>query len=371
MAGRWAGLAFTLLCPALALESARILNFAEYERSQSARVEQGLHHLEPIQITLEPESQQHIRIGIERLADLSRPVTPFICPCRSCFPDQCKAPPVRPYPLLPLEASYRNAMQGRPPLEVVRANIEAATEGELSTVEELVARVLGKLDQLDTLRDDELTVLVSNFRTSQTSWVLGIQSLAMDYEEWDEDFLVPQDEQRALRAVFLHVLGDAGYRERGQRAVREFGVMLQKQLNKYVEANVQATTGKFIRRVAKLGTEVLITEEEWVARYDEYVAAMRATLHRIATSAMAQPRDIMPSLETLVAATEDYMDQCICESLPQEKAGFTDFLIKEEEKILEKFPHLRKSIFHKVAYHRWRVLPKNRPGLYDKILALV
>ncbi len=188
MAGRWAGLAFLLLCPALALESVRILDLAEYNRRQSSRVEQGLHLLELVQIKPDLESLQHIRIQLERLADLSLPVTPFLYPCHSCLPDQCKAHQVRPYPLLPLAVSYRDAMLGRPPLEVARANIEAATEGELSTVGELVTRVIGSLDHLHALRDDELTVLASNFHTSKTGWVLGVQSLAMDYGSGTKTF---------------------------------------------------------------------------------------------------------------------------------------------------------------------------------------
>lgn len=187
----------------------------------------------------------------------------------------CDAPP---YPYFSLSDERRNELLLRPPPDVLRANIERATNGELATVGELVERVNANIGNLAAVSDNELTLLATNFREPEAGLVAKFRCGPRKYGVWPEDLLVSQDEQRALVAAFIYVQNDDGYFARRnatlQKLVQEHNAKFMQQC----KADTARGTGRFKAKVEQLDLEVILSEAEWLARYEEYVAVLRADL---------------------------------------------------------------------------------------------
>ncbi|KAB5536319.1 hypothetical protein GE09DRAFT_1142161 [Coniochaeta sp. 2T2.1] len=345
---------FLLLSPALAaLHLIYLISVEEYLERRTAGPEREI----PL-FGMDAEQHGHIKTWQKRLLDLS---TPPVGPCRlSPWESICLPPP---YPLFPVVPdTWRNPVILRSPPDVVREYIEKATDGELSTVDELVGKALANLGDLSVLRDNEITLLATNFRWFKTELTFQIGCGPRWYEGgWSEDLLISEDEQRALLAGFLHAIGDEGYIARQHAALqrhiqRRFEPDMRKDIVQQCKAVTQSGAALFQARVAKLDLEVLLSEEEWLARYDEYVAALRAELYAMLPRGSWDFGSLRPALEKIISMAEDMVEERMDANIPKEEPGFCRFLEMEQGDSLSKFPGLRHGVARRLMYWRWKTL---------------
>lgn len=312
-------------------------------------------------LRLDSESQKHVKYWRNRLLDESLQV---VGPCR--LPEdaahECKAPT---FPLFPLPDYYRNALLGRPPPDIVRANIEQATKRELSSVDELIEAVNANLHNLDVLGDDSLALLATNFREPEAGLAVRVGCGPINYGEWPEDLLVSQDEQRALTAGFLYALGDPGYLGRRDAELQQYiKHHVKPRQEEQCQADVRGGANQFRERVKQLDTEVLIPEAEWLARYNEYVAALRAELYGMVSGSKQGWDHFTPKIEDIVSVSEDIVGEMVEEGIPMAEMGFIRFLDENYDEIRREFQELHPGIVRRVAYRRWKTLPQESQAAY-------
>lgn len=306
---------------------------------------------------LDAESRKHIQYWQKRLTDTSLPV---VGPCRiaKSGPHECIAPPLTAFPW---SDSHRNKLLMRPPPDIVRANIQQASNGRLSTVEELVEIVNANLEDLSVLSDDELTLLGTNFAEPKAGLTVTVGCGPIHCDGWHEDLLVSQDEQRALAAGFLHAISDDGFFARRSaalhQAMQDLGYVHDPEpADEECEPRLRGAEDRFIDRVERLNAEVIISETEWLARYEEYVAALRAGIYAVAAGRVRDWEYIRQSLEYVVCAVEDIVEEMIERSIPMVELGFIRFLEENENVIRWELRELRQGIARRVAYRRWKML---------------
>ena len=324
---------FLFINSVLALHMVKVITVNEFTERRASRPEDDI---PLIKLDTETREQLHLQYFLDRLKDKSLHV---VGPCNGVgVGRQCNAPR---HPLFPFPDSYRNKFLSRPPPETVRANIVQATNGKLSTVDQLVERVNANIEDLSALSDNELTVLATNFAGPEAGLIVKMICRSSDYDGWPEDILVSQDEQRALMAGFLYVFGDEGYQAR-QDARRE------------CEACVI-----FGARVEQLVADMFVSETEWLWRYNAYVAALRAELYGMTCGRPRQREDIGPLFEKAISAVEEIVDEIIDKSV-RDEPGFAQFLEEARDGIRFEFPELSPGIVRTLAYRRWRTLSIER-----------
>lgn len=298
-----------LLTQVLSLSYVKILSYDKFVEMVTARARDGKSPGRLVSWRLDSES-------LHAVEHLQQEISSGSWSMSGCSDEQlelqCKAPRTKPHPNLPLTAAERNALLQRPSPEVVRANIQSATRGELSEVCELVERVIDNVHNLDALRDDELAVMASNFHNATTGWVLSSQDLEIDFQEWPTDMLLPEDEARALMASFLHVLTNAEYRDRGEQEIFDWYEREVKPEEVCVtcHADVMEVVERFLYDVAELNKEVLLSESAWIERYEWHVAKLRASFYARARGIPGDPIDgSIASIEEIVSAAEELVDQ--------------------------------------------------------------
>ncbi|KAM7205551.1 hypothetical protein V8F20_003135, partial [Naviculisporaceae sp. PSN 640] len=273
------------------------------------------------------------------------------------------------YPLFPLDEASRNKILGRPPPEVVTENIRIATRGEVKTVTELVD-LSYNLGLLIPHGDDVLTLLASNFHQPTAGFIFnfgcGRELYPAQGGLWPEDMLVSQDEQRALIAAAMFVLSDEEYIT---RRLHEQDTAMRQQEKKVertkavetCEQQMKTGTDLFRERVDALNRDILMREEDWVARYDALVASLRAELYAMA------PREtwikVESSIEEVVAGAEEMVGEMIMEtvkclvrqSYDEYGYGFHRFVPEEIKVIRDKYQPLvlSKGVMSRIAYWRW------------------
>ena len=339
---------FLLISQALAVHLMKIIDVAEYVERRVSQPEENLSLLR-----VDAKPQKAIIRQLNLLMDNSRQV---VGPCHD-LDGVCDAPP---YPLFPFSDGYRNALLQRPPPDVVRANIEKATNGELSTVKELVERVNVNLrnGSLHFVSDNELTLLATNFAEPEAGFVVRVACGPAKYDVWAEDLLVSQDEQRALLAGWLYAMGDDMYLSRRNAAEQQHQDRLgvDSSCGDECKSSVDVGLYRFLARVEQLDAEVVVTETEWLAWYDEYVAALRAFLWNMVPSQAYESEDISASLENLISAAEDQADVIIEGHVPSEEPGYRRFLAETRRAIEHEFPEFRPGMVQRLAYRRWKML---------------
>lgn len=166
---------------------------------------------------LPPSRLEHIQFWADRL--VHQKSLPVSGPCRPSgaidAPRQCRAPP---YPLFPLPEVHRNKLLMRPPPEVVRANIQIATGGLLSTVDEIVQRVNANLNDLGVLGDDVLTLLATNFREPEAGLTVRLAAglLIMMGSGRRISLFLRRSSERCWWRIFM-LLGTRGISRGGMR----------------------------------------------------------------------------------------------------------------------------------------------------------
>ncbi|KAM7217229.1 hypothetical protein V8F06_007412 [Rhypophila decipiens] len=365
-----------------------------------------------------PDSQlHHMSFWFNRLSDAQK-YPQVLGPCRP--PGPLDYPHVSRnterevgYPLFPLDAVSRNKILGRPDPATVKRNIEIATGGRLNTVDEVVNLVNEALRNLNVRNerkdggtgrgesdlgrfiipygDDILTLLASNFHSPIAGLVVqagcGPASVEVQAGLWAEDIFVSMDEQRALVAGALYVIGDRGYIARRDRDLRtaiekeglaqrwdgegddveeedQQGAITRQKQKRKVEETCQREVGtgalSFGERVELLDLDILMDEEEWVIRYEMIVSALRAKLYAMV------PRQAWTEFESkvdeVVSAAEELAGDVIQEhikNLIQEGKGhgdgFQEFLIREAETMRERYRpfELTEAVVGRIAYWRW------------------
>ncbi|KAI2630256.1 hypothetical protein GGS26DRAFT_558521 [Hypomontagnella submonticulosa] len=348
--------------PALAMHLMQVISVAEFVERRLSQPEDDFSIFR-----LNDESQKHIQYWRNRLTDRSLQV---VGPCRLSEddPHECR---VAPYPLFPLPDSHRNALLQRPDPDIVLANIKQVTDGELSTVDELVEKVNANLENLNVLSDDEMTLLATNFAEPKAGLTINVGCGPINYiingTGWPEDQLVSQDEQRALLAGFLYVLGDFGYLMRRDEELKQYIHDHSKPRKKQVqecEASVSGGTGKFRERVEQLDREVIISETEWLARYEEYLAAQRAELYGMVPGGAAEWDRMRSKIENIISIAEDMVEKTINGNIPTAEPGFIRFLDEKGDEIRHEFPGLRPGIVRRLAYRRWKTLSPEKQSAY-------
>ncbi|KAK4216950.1 hypothetical protein QBC37DRAFT_415661 [Rhypophila decipiens] len=355
-----------------------------------------------------PDSQlHHISFWLNRLSDAQK-YPQVLGPCRP--PGPLDYPHVSlnterevGYPLFPLDAISRNKILGRPDPETVSRNIEISTGGRLNTVDEVVNLVNEALRNLNVRNerkeggtgrgesdlgrliipygDDILTLLASNFHSPIAGLVVqagcGPASVEVQAGLWAEDIFVSMDEQRALVAGALYVIGDRGYITRRDRDLRtatekkgleqrwdgEGDITRQKQERK-VEETCQREVGtgalSFGERVEALDLDILMDEEDWVSRYEMIVSALRAKLYAMVP--MQAWAEFESRIDEVVSAAEELAGKVIDEHIKNliQKGkghgdGFQEFLIREAETIRERYRpfELTEAVVRRIAYWRW------------------
>lgn len=366
---------FLVISPALAVHLLQVMSVDEY-------VNRLLHYPEddiPL-LQLDPKSLEHIQYWINRLTDRSLAI---VGPCR--LPGDfnthvCRASAS--YPLFPLPDSYRNELLLRPPPDIVRAHIEEATNGKLSTVDELVEKVNTNFENLSVLSDDEVTLLATNFGEPTAGLTVGMGCGPPDYKGWSEDILVSQDEQRALLAGFLYAISNPGYIARQVAALEKYiqdraqhDVALRQRFQERAEraastrvqqcsATVSKGANRFRERVLRLDAEVILSETKWLARYDEYLAALRADVYALVPGREQGWNTIAPTLEKVVRTAEEAVDETICERIPTDEPAFLRFLGANRDAIQHEFPDLPRGIVQRLAHRRWKMLPPEKQAAY-------
>ena len=189
----------------------------------------------------------------------------------------------------------------------------------------------------------------------------GKECKCLDDGPWTEDLLMSQDEQRALAAGFLYVFRDPGYRARQVEALREeiwrYVQRRGRVYNELMEATM-AEIGLFTEGVKRLDEEAVIIEEEWIARYDEYVTALRVGLQSIADTGGRKTQDIIGIRfdTTVCTSAEAAVEKMICSRVPLTEPAFLLFLTEQEGGIQQKFQQIRQCLLYKLAYFRWKAL---------------
>ncbi|OIW30897.1 hypothetical protein CONLIGDRAFT_630803 [Coniochaeta ligniaria NRRL 30616] len=356
-----------LITPTLAVHLLRIVNLDEYVERRRYQPPEEL----PV-IRLDPESVEHFQFWMNRLLDRSLAIVGPCRPAGNMSSYYCSAPA---YPLFPLSDTYRNSLLLRPPPDEVRAHIEQASKGELSTVDELVAKVIANIENLDVLNDDEVALLATNFAVPEAGVTVAMGCGPFYYSGWHEDMLVPQDERRALLAAFLYAVSDEGYVARREAALEEaFRVRIEeiereseqlKQWKEQCDAVVYRGGHLFIDKVDALDNEVLIPEAEWVARYNEYLAALRAELYGAVPRGVRGWNQMRPSIEELVDVTEKVVsDDLVCRYVAADEPGFIRFLYEILEEMRGEYQGLRDGVLRRLAYRRWKMLPLEEQAAY-------
>lgn len=348
-----------LTSPALALAFVKAITIAKSVR-QASRSGRWPSPDDVKGFTLGPKYIEHLKWQFNQLANKSLPVLQ-LCVSKCDLAEICQAPQLHPYPLFPLSERARNTLLGRPSPDIVRTNIERATDGELSTISEIVEKLNANIRNLTVMSDDEMMLLASNFHHSKAAWTIDKYCRILDCGPWSEDLLISQDEQRALTAGFLYVYCDQGYRERREDALRE-------EIRQYVKQRLEQSLtvckkdtdvvlDLFIERVTRLEAEAVITEEEWLAQYEEYLAALRVGLQDIASFRLLEsPHTIGPLMETLIATAEDVVDRVIYSNVPLREAGFRLFIAESETRSPRKSQGVRKGMQYRLIYYRWKGL---------------
>ncbi|KAM7199265.1 hypothetical protein V8F33_004513 [Rhypophila sp. PSN 637] len=364
-----------------------------------------------------PESQlHHISFWLNRLSDAQK-YPQVLGPCRP--PGPLDHPHVSRnterevgYPLFPPDDVSRNKILGRPDPATVKRNIEIATGGRFNTVDDVVNLVNEALRNLNVRNerkdgegrgetdlgrliipygDDILTLLASNFHSPIAGLVVqagcGPESIEVQAGLWAEEILVSMDEQRALVAGALYVIGDRGYIARRDRDLRraierkgleqrwdgegdyveeedQQGAITRQKQERKVEESCQREVGtgalSFGERVEALDLDILMGEEEWVIRYEMIVSALRAKLYAMV------PRQAWAEFESrvneVVSAAEELAGNVIQEHLKnliqegkEHGDGFQQFLIREAETIRERYRplELTDAVVGRIAYWRW------------------
>jgi len=361
----------TVVVPALTLQFITITSFEENVEQLVYLTRGGISPDDVVSFKSDSKSREHLQNQFNQLADSSLPAI-RLCDNFCKLADECIAVP---YPLLPLRDSERNALLGRPSPDIVRINIEQATRNELSTVGDLVEKVIANLENfgnLNAMSDDELTLLGSNFHHSKPGWFTGKECALFDDGPWTEDLLMSQDEQRALVAGFLYVFRDPGYRGRQVEALREEirGFVQRRDLmfDELMEIT-KTELGLFTKGMIRLDEEEVIIEEEWLARYDEYVTALRKGLQSLASAGAKTQNIVGPQFETLITVAttaEDAVEGMVCSRVPLKDPAFVLFLIDQEDGIQQKFQQIRQGILYKLAYFRWKALSVEEQAVWYK-----
>ncbi|KAJ9138584.1 hypothetical protein NKR19_g7763 [Coniochaeta hoffmannii] len=334
---------------ALAVHEMRTISVADFIQRRISRPDDGLTLL-----MMDDEGRQHIKIWQTRLKDKSLRV---VGPCRQSE-GACLAPPL---PFFPWSVTRRNEMLMRPAPDVVRANIRAATNGTLSTVDELVARVNANLADLSVLDDDEVSLLITSFAVPQAELNVEWGCGPVHYGGWHEDLLISQDEQRALLAGFLYAWGDEGFFARRMadldEGIRSLGYVPRTEPaeGQQCEPRIRGGAYRFVDRVDRLNREAIISETEWLRRYGEHLAALRADIY--ATAAAGGVRDwdsLKGKAEAVVSAAEAIADQVIGRSIPLMELRFVEYLGDNERAISYALPGLGCGTLRRVAYRRWK-----------------
>ncbi|KAI0384012.1 hypothetical protein F5Y04DRAFT_234072 [Hypomontagnella monticulosa] len=354
--------ALLLIGPALSMHMMTLISIPEFIGRRLSQPEDDF-----TIFRLNSDSLKHFQYWRNRLTDRSLQV---VGPCRLAEDDPhvCS---VAPYPLFPMPDSYRNALIQRPSPDIVRANIEQATNGELSTVDELVEKANTNLENLNALSDDELTLLATNFREPKAGLALEVGCGPINYmingTGWPEDQLLSQDEQRALLAGFLYVLGDSKYLARRDEELKEYVRKHTKPREERVQeckVSVSGGTGRFRERVEQLDAEVVISETEWLARYQEYLAALEAELYSMVPGGPKEWDSIKPEIDEILSAAEAISDRMICKRIPMEEPGFSRFLEERGDVIRRESPKLPPGIVRRLAYRRWKALSSEERSAY-------
>lgn len=363
-----------LLGHALAVHLMKIISIDEYVERKLSQPEDDFPLFAP-----DRADAKHIEYWNHRL---THPFLQVVGPCRPPGDPSklvCAAPP---YPLFPLSEGDRNAVLMRPEPDVVRENIERATGGRLSTVDELVSWVNERVGDLGALSDDVVTLLSTNFAVAEAGVTVGVGCgrAALEifsYSGWHEDMLVSQDEQRAMLAGWLVAFGDPSFTARRIAALgrhleeRGFREAPRPGMEEY-KASVRTGAGRFRDRVERLDAEVLLSEAEWLARYDEYLAALRAEVYGVVLRAYGgwghmNPKleGLIPKIENIVSITEgEVSDEMICRSVPKEEPGFVRFLYEKLDGLRVEFPERRDGVLRRIAYRRWKTLSPESQAAY-------
>lgn len=349
--------------PALALAFVKAITVVEAVSLYASQSDRWLSPDDVIGFTVGPEYIEHLKWQFNQLADKSLPVLQ-VCVNKCDLEEMCQAPQIHPHPLFPLSESTRNTLLGRPSSDVIRTQIERATNGELSTVSEIVEKLNANIRNLSAMSDDEMMLLASNFHHGKAGWTIDKDCRILDGGPWSEDLLMSQDEQRALTAGFLYVYRDQGYRDRREDAMRE--EILRRVIERQEQAKQQDIANRkntdvalhlFIERVTRLEDEAAISKEEWLAQYDEYLAALRARLEDIAAKKIRKsPHTIGPLIEILIGAAEDVVDRVICSHVPLTESGFRLFIAESESWIPHESQEVRQGMRYKLTYYRWKAL---------------
>ena len=359
-----------LIGQCMSLEYLRFIDVDDHLRIQARLRELGLPPQQCPRRHLRLDQYGWAETRMEMLRDTSLRVDPIVL--RGSWND-CTAPQVRPYPLFPLDKAYRNLMLDRPPPDIVKANIERATAGEMSTVDEVVAKAMAWLERAGSLplHDNELVLLASNFHKSSLGIILHYTMSVTDFGEWDEDFLRSQDDQRVTQYAALQLLMDREFHARGQALLRSHLSFQarKKESEEYttdINHEIWASMTRFMDKQGLLGRVIFASEDEWVRRYNHDLAVLRAELYRNfrgISTAIPEPM-IIEVMEPVVDAAERGSARHICSGVVERDHGFGIFLGDEEEGIRDEFGPLRDTVIFRLAYGRWRALSLAQRATY-------
>jgi hypothetical protein len=340
----------------VAAHAVAVISVADYVQRRIAEPEADL----DLQ-GMDDEARKHIRIWQKRLGDRSLPV---VGPCRHSNdlpPPVCRAPPLTFYPWSDVE---RNELLWRPAPEVVRANIRTATDGALSTVFEVVQRVNDLLDDLSVFPDSVISLLITNFKMPEPGLILGWTCASVLFDGWHWDLLVSEDERRALLAGFLHAISDQRYLE---RRLTDLNEALLAQGFKAVpgpapepgthqcRAATRRGYGRFVDDMGRLAGEVLIPETEWVRRYEESQAVLRAGMYAtVREMGLTWNHELTIRIEDMVAAATDSAREIIQRSVPMVEPEFMWFLDDQMPSLLQQYADQDCGILPYIAYRRWK-----------------
>ena len=102
-----------------------------------------------------------------------------------------------------LSESERNEILGRPPPDIVRMNIEHASQGRMTTTTELIAKAFSGIE---TLNKDELMLLANNFSQTTSEFMRRCNDASGAREA--STLLTPADDKKAMiAAAQLQILG--------------------------------------------------------------------------------------------------------------------------------------------------------------------
>lgn len=187
---------------------------------------------------------------------------------------------------------------------------------------------------------------------------LPMEGVIGDYQrQLREGPKLAQDEQEIYRqaSVCLRKENEAEEREAKQRDAD------QKKAVETCEKQTVTGTELFGERVQVLNRDILMSEEDWAARYGALVAALRAELYAMA------PRDswskVESSLEKVVSEAEEMVGEFIMEtvkclvrqSYDEYGYGFHRFVGEEITLIRQKYQPtvLTDAVAARIAYWRW------------------